>query len=129
MENLKAYLLDNTDALRSVVQELNSWNGCLDNLDVYENDEEFFNMMYEGKPMEAVRACCYGDYEYMHTYVRINAYGNLESLSEYDLEHELKDSIDEIIELLIEHQSNLYLDSEIEELLNEEEEEEEEEED
>lgn len=128
MENVKAYLLTNVSELRQIASELNSWNGCLEHLDVMENDEEFFNTYFEGRPMEAVRAAHYGEYNYNDDYVRFNGYGNLESLSEYDLERELKDSVDDIIDLLIEHRHNLSLDSELEELLDEEEEEEEEEE-
>jgi hypothetical protein len=121
IENVKAYLLENMDEVRSIVSELNSWNGCLESLEVFENDEEFFNMFFEGKAMEAVRAAHYGDYNYMDAYVRFNGYGNLESFGDYELEKDYKDSIDEIIELMIENRSHVYLSSELEELLNEEE--------
>jgi hypothetical protein len=117
---IQELLLENTDMIKDVVRELNSWNGCLDNLDVYENDEEFFDTFFEGKPMEAVRAAQYGDYAYNNDYVRFNGYGNLESLSEYDYEQELKDNLTDIIELLIEHKDNLYLCSELEELFEDE---------
>jgi hypothetical protein len=76
--------------------------------------------------MEAVRAAHYGEYSYNDDYVRFNGYGNLESLSEYDLERELKDNVDEIMDLIEENRSHLYLDPDLEELLDEEEEEEEE---
>lgn len=46
---------------------------------VYENDEEFFNLNYDGDILGAVRAVCYGDYTYMHPYVRIGMLGNLKS--------------------------------------------------
>lgn len=120
MENLKKYLLENVETLKDVVRDLNSWDGSLEHLDVHENDEEFFNLFFEGNPAEAVRASYYGDYEYMNDYVRFNGYGNLESLSAYDYETELKDEIDDIVALLIENQSHLSLDAEVEELLEEE---------
>jgi hypothetical protein len=126
MENVKAYLLENSGELQSVVRELISWNGSLDHLDVMENDEEFFSIHFADQPMEAVRAAQYGEYNYTDDYVRFNGYGNLESLSEYDLEKEMEDSIDEIVDLLIEEQHNLSLSDELEELLEEDEEEEDE---
>ena len=119
MGKIKEYLLENIEELKGIVRELNSWNGCLDNLNVYENDEDFFNTFFEGKPMEAVRASQYGEYNYTDDYVRFNGYGNLESMSEYEYEEELKENIDDIVEELISNEHNLHLDSEIEELLEE----------
>lgn len=115
--NLKEFLLENIETTNGIVQELNSWNGCMDQLDVRENDEEFFQVYFEGKPMEAVRAAVYGEYNYTDEYVRFNGYGNLESLTQWQLENEIKESIEEIIENLIEYQDELSLDSEVEELI------------
>lgn len=125
-ENLiKEYLLDNEDVLISIVHELNGWNGCLDWLDFWENDEDFFECCFENK-IEVARAICYGDYNYNDDYVRFNGYGNLESFSEYDMIEELKDSIDEIVENLIEYEANICIDDgNLEEILCEEDEEEE----
>lgn len=117
-KEIKEFLVGNMEELKDAVRELNSWNGCMDYLDFYENDEEFFSMMFEGKPMEAVRAAHYGEYNYNDYYVRFNGYGNLESFSEYDLEQELKSNVDEVIENLIEHQTHVSLTDELEELLN-----------
>ena len=119
MEKIKKYLLDNMDELRQVVSAINSWDGSLEILDVYENDEEFFNVYFEGRPMEAVRAAQYGEYSYTDEYVRFNGYGNLESMSEYDYKEEMKDSIDDIVDELIDKRSHLYLSDELEELLDE----------
>ena len=120
-ENLiKEYLLENEGVLISMVQELNSWNGCLDWLDFWENDEEFFNTFFENK-IEVARAICYGDYNYNDDYVRFNGYGNIESFSEYDMIEKLKDSIEEIVENLIEYKDNIDYDENLENLLEEEE--------
>lgn len=121
-ENVKGYLLYSMEELKSAVRELNSWDGSFDNLAVYENDEDFFDTFFEGRPAEAVRAAHYGDYHYNQDYVRFDGYGNLESLTEYQLERELKDEIDEIVEAIIEKQHHLSLDPELESLLQEEEE-------
>ena len=111
-EKAKAYLLENVEELKEVVRELNSWNGCLEHLDVYENDEEFFDTFFEGRPMEAVRAAHYGDYHYTNDYVRFNGYGNLESLSAYDYDAYLKENINEIVENLFEYRDDIHINME-----------------
>ena len=87
---IREYLLNNEDVLLDVVSELNSWNGCLDNLDFWENDEEFFNTFFDN-PMEAIRATYYGNYNYNDDYVKFNGYGNIDSYSEYERIEEIKD--------------------------------------
>lgn len=107
MDEIKEYLLNNMELVKELVQELNGWNGCLDFLDYMENDEDFFETYYSNRPMEAVRACCYGDYNYMDDYVHINVYGNLETCNEWELQAKIKDYIDEIIEALLENKENI----------------------
>ena len=126
-ENLvKEYLLENEDVLISVVQELNSWNGCLEYLEFWENDKYFFELFYsEINGLEIARAIYYGDYNYNDDYVRIDGYGNLVSYTEYEMIEEIKDYIDEIVENLIEHHDNLYLSDDIKEIFEEAKEEEE----
>ena len=122
---IREYLLNNEDVLLDVVSELNSWNGCLENLDFWENDEEFFNTFFEN-PMDAIRATYYGNYNYNDDYVKFNGYGNIDSYSEYERIEEIKDSIDDIVDNLIECYYNIYINEELEnlilELLEEEEE-------
>ena len=127
-EKIREYLLNNEETLLDVVSELNSWNGCLENLEFWENDEEFFNTFFDD-PMEAIRATYYGDYNYNDEYVKFNGYGNIDSYSEYERIEEIKDNIDDIVDNLIECYYNIYINEELEslllELLEEEEEEEE----
>lgn len=126
MEKVKAYLLDNMEELKNVVREINSWNDALDHLDYQYNDEDFFNIYFEGRPMEAVRAAVYGDYHYMNDYVKFDGYGNLVSVSAYDMEEDLKENIEGIMDELESEYHNLALSDELTALINEEMEEEEE---
>ena len=127
-EKIREYLLNNEETLLDVVSELNCWNGCLENLEFWENDEEFFNTFFDN-PMEAIRATYYGDYNYNDEYVKFNGYGNIDSYSEYERIEEIKDNIDDIVDNLIECYYNIYINEELEnlilELLEEDEEEEE----
>lgn len=102
-ENLvKEYLLENVEVLIDMVQQLNSWNGCLDWLEFWENDGEFFDCVFENK-LDVARAICYGNYNYNDDWVKFDGYGNLVSYTEYEMIEEIKDSIDEIVENLIEY--------------------------
>ena len=88
---------EKANILAQLVCECNGYDGSLEDLYYYENDEEFFNMMFENNPLEAVRSAHYGEYGYTDTYVKFNGYGNLESISEWDRDRELIDSEEEII--------------------------------
>ena len=90
------------EQLELMVREMNAWDGSFDNLAVYENDDEFFQIFFESKVMEAVRAVSYGDYNYMEEFVRFNGYGNIESLSEREWHQELEDEADDIVEQYLE---------------------------
>ena len=103
LNEIKGLLLNDLDTLKDIVRELNSWNACLDYLDVYNNDDEFFDMFFEGKPAELARAIYYGDFNYNDEYIKFNGYGNLKTYSEYGYEKLLKENIEEIIECLIEY--------------------------
>ena len=123
---IREYLLNNENVLLDVVSELNSWNGCLENLDFWENDEEFFNTFFDN-PMESIMVTYYGNYIYFDDCVKFNGYGTIDSYSEYVRIEEIKDNIDDIVENLVEYSYNIYINEELEnlilELLEEEEEE------
>ena len=99
-ENVKEYLLNNLEELKELVNDINSYDGSFDNLEVYENDDEFFNTFYNNNPAEAVRACYFGTYNYSDDYVKINAYGNIDSCSEWEYEEELQANVDDVIDYL-----------------------------
>ena len=119
LNEIKGLLLNDLDTLKNAVRELNSWNACLDYLDVYENDEEFFNIFFEGKPAELARAIYYGDFNYNDEYIKFNGYGNLKTYSEYGYEKLLKENIEEIIECLIEYVESISIyNEELDDLLS-----------
>ena len=123
-ENIKNYLLGNEKELLNIVQDINSYNGSLDYLNFYENDEDFFNTFFVDNPMEVARATFYGNYKYCDQYVRFNGYGNLESFDEYEAMKEVKSYIDDIVSNLLGCWEELDIDDQLVELLEEEEEEE-----
>ena len=119
LNEIKELLLNDMDTLRDAVSELNSWNNCLDYLDVYENDEEFFDMFFANNPAEVARAIYYGDFNYNDEYIKFNAYGNLETLSEYDYEELLKENVEEVIDCLIKYVEHISIaNEELDDLLS-----------
>ena len=112
LNEIKELLLNDMDTLRDVVRELDGWNGCLDYLNVYNNDEEFFDIFFANNPAEVARAIHYGDFNYNDEYIKFNGYGNLETLSEYDYEELLKENVEEVIDCLIKYVEHISIDNE-----------------
>ena len=120
---IKEYLKDNMEVTKQVISELNSYNGCLDYLDYFVNDEYFLKDFFGGNPDELARAICYGSYNYNDYYVKFDGYDNLETASEAEVDDEIMDNLDEIIDNLIDYQDNIDVyDTGLLELLEEEEE-------
>lgn len=119
MEKIINYLLENTDELEDVVRELNSWNGSLEHLEAYPNDEDFFDTFFSHDVMGAVRAIQYGDYNLNDDYVGFDGYGNLVSFNYLVYIDELKEEVEEIAELLIEYYNNIYISDELVDLIEE----------
>lgn len=93
--------------LKDMVSECNSWNGSLNEYYYWENDEYFFEIFYNNNVIDAVRAVCYGEYNYLDDLVQITWDGNLYSCSNNDYEKELEENANEIIETYIENIDNM----------------------
>ena len=96
-DELIKYLKDNTDLIIELVQDINGYNGYFSHLEYHENDKDFFDTYYYNDPMEVARAVCYGYYNYTDAYVCINAYGNLESITEYAFKNMLVNEVEDIL--------------------------------
>ena len=58
---------------------------------IYENDEEFFNMFYSNDVFGAVQRAVYGDYSPAHDYVTLDGYANLQSIEKDRLDRFIDD--------------------------------------
>lgn len=117
---LRNYLLKNVRELEQLATTINAWNGELDYLMVFENDEEFFNTYFTNNPAEAVRASQFGDYNYNDEYVRFDGYGNLKSYDEWEYEELLKRNVDEVIRVLKECEDCCWIDEKVFQMLEDE---------
>lgn len=102
--------MNQENAIKNVLQDmtnsqlLNLWNTYCNNYNmddyIYENDEEELQYMFSSID-EALRAACYGSYNYTDPYVKFNAYGNLQSLTDMDVKCEI--DFDTLVDYLMEH--------------------------
>lgn len=109
IEKLKEKLT--IDDLKEMLLSINSYDNRLAELDYEYNDEDFFSTFYSSNPYELARAISYGSYEFTDEYVRIDVYGNLESISEYsfnDLIEEYKEEIITEYLNIIEEDDNIF---------------------
>jgi hypothetical protein len=116
MENLRSYLLENMEELKVVVGDVTAYNGSLEYLAVWDNDEFTINELF-ANPYEVLKSSFYGDYNFNDDLIKFNGYGNIESLNNYDYEEELKDNIEEITEALLEVYNHLDINEELYELI------------
>lgn len=106
--SLKEQLLSmDIDNKIRLIDEINSYNGALEFLWTWENDEEFFNTFFFNNPYDVARVIHFGNYNYYDPYVRFDGYGNIESLEEYEFEEDFRTYIDEVVEGLKECEIDL----------------------
>lgn len=66
--------------------------------EIYDNDEDFFNMFFEGNVIDAVRAVTYGEYRYNDKFVKFNGYANLETTDDLSDFMDFNDIANDILE-------------------------------
>ena len=85
----------------SIGEKIAIFNKYIPNGDneIYAFDEKFFENFFSRNPMEAARATFFGKINsWTDEYIRFNAYGNLESMSEYDVLKEIDYYLEEIFD-------------------------------
>jgi hypothetical protein len=99
---VKEYISGDVDKLSNIVSACNSYDSGLEDYYYWNNDSEFYDTMFSSKE-EVARAVYYAsNYCYMDAYITLNAYGNCETISEYEYRGLLKENEDEIIEAFVE---------------------------
>ena len=93
------------EELLNLAQDIESYNGALEGWRI--NDKEFFDCYFDGDTLGAVRAVCYGTYNYSDDYVKFDAYGNLESGSQWDVQEDILLEEDTILDEILENHHEL----------------------
>ena len=93
-----------------IVGQLNSLNGSFETYALYDMDD--FNEIMEGyTPTELAERIFFGDFNINDDYFYFNGYGNLESITEYDMEGHFEMIIDEVVDSMIYNYNDLYIDN------------------
>lgn len=87
----------NVETLRYMINDVNGWGGSLENLEYYEMED--FNLFMEGHTPEYIANRIYfGNFDPTDDYFRFNGYGNIETISKWELKHIIEDWADDIVE-------------------------------
>ena len=105
------------EELLNLAQDIESYNGALEGWRI--NDKEFFDCYFDGDTLGAVRAVCYGTYNYSEDYVKFDAYGNLESGNQWDVQEDILLEEDTILDEILENHHNLDVPRDLMDLIEE----------
>ena len=84
------------ETLRNMINEINGWDGSLENLEFYHIED--FNFIMEGHTPEFIaHRIHFGDFNPTHDYFRFKGYGNIETISVWELERVIEDWADDIV--------------------------------
>ena len=107
----------NSDMLMDMTREINNFDSSLDYLDFI--DMEFLENYLSVIPvLDITNKIYYGDFNPNDSYFMFNAYGNLITYSEYEVEQELESYKEEIIKRFIELYEEEHIDSYYQEVLD-----------
>ena len=105
------------EELLNLAQDIESYNGALEGWRI--NDKEFFDCYFDGDTLGAVRAVCYGTYNYSDDYVKFDAYGNLESGNQWDVQEDILLEEDTILDEILENHHELDVPKSLMDLIEE----------
>ena len=103
-----------------IVSQLNSLNGSFETYVLYNMDDfdEIIGECYS--PTELAQRIFFGDFNPNDDYFYFNSYANLESIHEYEMSDHFEIIIDEIVDSMLYHYTDLYIDNEeLDDLINE----------
>jgi len=107
------YLQENGDVALDVARELNSWYGNQEWCDAWDPEEYIDNCVTEAESAkELIRAMYYGGATINDELWRINGYGNLEGVTESELEEEASDYARDIADELEDHWDDIFISDE-----------------
>ena len=82
-EKIIKYLEENEELFNRLIEELDSWNGCLGD-DRWNNMDELNELLYGVEPTDIIRMTNHGDFDINDSYFRYDGYGDLESAYSVD---------------------------------------------
>ena len=107
----------NSDMLMEMVQEVNSWDGSLEHLE-YMDMENFDDYLDGFSPSEVANRIHYGEFNPNDEYFKFDAYANLVSCNEWEVEQELTTFNYEIVDRFIELYEEGHVETTYQEILD-----------
>lgn len=98
LRSMRRSYIDNLEGheLADIVMECETWDGSLEDYKINKNSHEFLMMVFGNDLMKMAFAIYNGDYSPYHDYVRVDSYGLLVSINEYEYYKKLEDNREEI---------------------------------
>lgn len=97
-EKISEYVENEDGSLESIISTCNAYDGRLEDYYFWEHSEEFYDTMFENRE-DVARAVYYAsEYNYTDEYIKLNVYGNCETMSAYDYYVYINENKEEIIE-------------------------------
>ena len=110
LSKIEKILRNDMHLTMDIVGQLNGLNGSFETYTLYDMDD-FDLVMGEGyTPTELAERIFFGDFNPNDDYFYFNSYGNLESITECDMSDHFEIIIDEIIDSMLYHYDDLYID-------------------
>lgn len=106
-KEIESRLADYLDSdLLNLFREANSWDGSFDFVDAFDADY-IDDFLCDMKPYDIMCRVVFGNVDTVNAMLRFDAYGNLESVHEFELEEECKSCIYDMARWLIDDWSNV----------------------
>lgn len=115
---IKEWLENNEDERVEICRQINCYNGSMDEFDTWE-DLETYATDSGVEPAELAREIFFGDVTSWDDPVRLNVYGNLETVTDADLVSISEDYISDIIDTIEDDGFQYISNSDLEELYDE----------
>jgi len=113
VEEIREYLLENSEERLDICRQINDHDGSMDFSDAIDLEE----VASYTDAYELARSIIFGNVKNVEDLVRYNGYDNLESVSEDELEEESKDYINEIIKFIKSYGTQYIYNSDLEEMI------------
>ena len=108
LSKIEKILRNDMHLTMDIVGQLNGLNGSFETYTLYDMDD--FDLVMEGyTPTEVVQRTFFGDFNPNGDYFFFNGYANLESTYECEMQDHFEPIIDEIIDSMIYHYDDLYI--------------------
>lgn len=98
LDAVKTYLTELTSQYQVNIHNTYCQENNLSDDEIYSNDEEFFNLYFDNKVLEAVRAVSFGEYKYNDEFIKFNGYGNLVTFNYPENEIDIAAIAEDILE-------------------------------